>query len=86
MAVIYEHRDEPNVRDYAECRTHQMHKVVLQVPDAETLVALAERLESAGVDHRLWVEEPEHLPTALAAKPYPRSFIKPHFDGLKLFR
>ena len=48
-----------------------MHKVVLETgPD--DLSKISEKLKEAGVDHKLWIEQPENFPTCLAVKPYPK--------------
>ena len=48
-----------------------MHKVVLETgPD--DLTKISEKLKEAGVDHKLWIEQPENFPTCLAVKPYPK--------------
>ena len=48
-----------------------MHKVVLETgPD--DLTKISEKLKEAGVDHKLWIEQPEDFPTCLAVKPYPK--------------
>ncbi|TXT09025.1 hypothetical protein VHUM_02499 [Vanrija humicola] len=49
-----------------------MRKAVLEVPDGPALEALADRLEAAGIPAHLWIEEPEHTPTALALVPNKR--------------
>ena len=48
-----------------------MHKVVLETgPD--DLTKISDKLKEAGVDHKLWIEQPENFPTCLAVKPYPK--------------
>ncbi len=63
-----------------------MHKVVLDAPSAAALTGCAESLTAAGIQHKLWVEQPEGIPTCLATKPYPRSAIKALFAAFKLLR
>lgn len=55
-----------------------------QAKDAETLTKLADKLRDAGVDCKLWVEQPENVPTCLAVKPYLKSEVQSHFKHLKL--
>ena len=51
-----------------------MHKVVLETgPD--DLTKISEKLKEAGVDHKLWIEQPEDFPTCLAVKPYPKEVV-----------
>ncbi|RSH86863.1 uncharacterized protein EHS24_005141 [Apiotrichum porosum] len=49
-----------------------MRKAVLEVPDEAALQNLAAKLEAAGIPHHVWMEEPEHYPTALALVPNKR--------------
>lgn len=63
-----------------------MHKVVLEAKDEDTLKALGEKLTEAGIDHKMWVEQPENYPTCLAARPYPKAEVQDLFKGLKLYR
>jgi hypothetical protein len=37
-----------------------------------------------GIQHRLWVEQPEEFPTSLATKPYPKADISQYFKKLQL--
>ena len=50
------------------------------------LTALAEKLTAEGVAHKLWIEQPESIPTAIALKPYPKSFVGPLLKKFSLFR
>ena len=59
---------------------------VVQVPDEEGLRSLSSHLERNGVQHKLWVEQPEDIPTCLATVPYPKSQIAQHFKKCKLFK
>ena len=47
-----------------------MHKVVLEAKGESDLIKVSEKLKEAGVDHKLWIEQPENFPTCLAVKPY----------------
>lgn len=57
---------------------------MLEAPSADALLTLATKLDAAGVTHKLWVEQPEGVPTALAAGPAPKSTLAPHFKKLQL--
>ena len=46
-----------------------MRKVVLEATGEAQLLQIAAKLEEAGVMHKLWIEQPENVPTALAAAP-----------------
>lgn len=55
-AVIFNHRDDPEVLAYAADLDH-MRKVVLEIKGEVQLRNLAERLEANGVPHKLWIEQ-----------------------------
>ena len=60
--------------------------VFVQISDENGLHQLAEVLRVNGVDHKLWIEQPENIVTCLATKPYPKQEIQQHFSTLKLFK
>jgi peptidyl-tRNA hydrolase len=84
-AVIHLHYQDANTQLYL-ADLDNMHKVVLEAPDEESLRDLARKLAESGVDHKLWVEQPEDFPTCLAVKPYPKSEVQRHFKKLKLYK
>ena len=85
VAALFKNKDDANVNQYlGDIET--MHKVVMEISSEQKLRNLAKRLEDANVDHHLWIEQPEGVPTALATKPYERDFIKPFFKKLKLYK
>eukprot|EP01047_Picozoa_sp_COSAG01_P131158 COSAG01_NODE_60847_length_292_cov_1.088083_1_plen_45_part_01 len=43
-----------------------MTKVVMEVKNQSQLAKLADNLSAAGIVFKLWIEEPEGIPTALA--------------------
>ncbi|CAG5928441.1 unnamed protein product [Menidia menidia] len=63
-AAVHVHYGDPDTQRYL-ADLDSMHKVVLA------------SLEQAGVSHKLWVEQPENIPTCLALKPYPREAVQP---------
>lgn len=63
-----------------------MTKVTLEIKNEGQLLKLAQSLEAAGVGHKLWVEEPELTPTALATFPVRRSEVQPLFKKCQLYR
>ena len=71
LAVTWDHRDDPDVVEYLQA-TDAMHKVIKECKGEVQLQALHGRLIQEGVAHRLWVEQPEGICTAIALKPYPR--------------
>ena len=63
-----------------------MHKVVLAAKNENQLLKTARQLDAAKLDHFLWIEMPERMPTALATKPYPRATFAKIFRRLQLLR
>ena len=61
-------------------------QVVLGVKDSKELLKFAQKLSDADMQHRVWVEQPENDPTALAVLPYPRSQIQPLLKKLPLLK
>jgi peptidyl-tRNA hydrolase len=59
-------------------------QVVLEVKGEIQLLNLAKKLEDAGVRHKIWLEQPEDIPTCIAAAPQPKSSVSQHFKKLKL--
>ena len=84
-AALWLYRDDPATQAYVS-RLDDMRKVVLEAPSAAALGACADSLTAGGVAHKLWVEQPEGVPTCLATKPYPRSALKALFAAFKLLR
>ncbi|KAG8034009.1 hypothetical protein G9C98_008490 [Cotesia typhae] len=42
-----------------------MHKIVLEAADESKLTDLHSKLSEAKIDHKLWIEQPENIPTCL---------------------
>lgn len=59
-------------------------QVTLEVKGEPQILNLSEKLTAGGILHRLWIEQPENIPTCLATKPYPKSLVSPFFRKLKL--
>ncbi|ONM14212.1 putative peptidyl-tRNA hydrolase PTRHD1 [Zea mays] len=58
--------------------------VTLEVKGETQLNNLAEKLAAAGVRHKLWIEQPENIPTCIATAPCPKSQVSSFFKKLKL--
>uniref|UniRef100_A0A0E0DHZ8 peptidyl-tRNA hydrolase n=1 Tax=Oryza meridionalis TaxID=40149 RepID=A0A0E0DHZ8_9ORYZ len=58
--------------------------VTLEVKGETQLKNLAEKLEAAGVRHKVWIEQPENIPTCIATAPCPKSQVSSFFKKLKL--
>jgi len=86
-AALWESRDRAETAAYcAPDALPHMTKVVLEVADGAALEKLAGGLATAGVPHRVWVELPEGVPTAVASAPGRKSVLQPHFKAGKLCR
>ncbi|CAG9865056.1 unnamed protein product [Phyllotreta striolata] len=66
--------------------TDNMHKVVLEAPDEKALVSLKDKLEENGIKYKLWIEQPENIPTCLVCKPYIKDDVQKYFKKFKLFK
>ncbi|XP_053736207.1 putative peptidyl-tRNA hydrolase PTRHD1 [Synchiropus splendidus] len=84
-AAVHLHYCDPDTQRYLEDLDH-MHKVVLGAPDEASLCSLSASLTQAGVAHKLWVEQPENIPTCLALKPCPKEAVQPLLRKLQLFK
>ena len=65
-------------------KTAPKPQVVLEIKGQAQLRTLAEKLAEVGVAHKLWVEQPEGIPTCLATAPAHKSAVGSHFKKLKL--
>ncbi|XP_076246034.1 putative peptidyl-tRNA hydrolase PTRHD1 [Calliopsis andreniformis] len=63
-----------------------MHKVVLEIPDENILNTLSLKLKAEDIHHKLWIEQPENIPTCLATKPYPKNKVQSYFKKYKLLK
>uniref|UniRef100_A0A0D9W933 peptidyl-tRNA hydrolase n=1 Tax=Leersia perrieri TaxID=77586 RepID=A0A0D9W933_9ORYZ len=95
VAAVWAHRDHPDTAAYCgPDNLDRMHKacstcieilrVTLEVKGETQLKNLAEKLEAAGVRHKLWIEQPENIPTCIATAPCPKSQVSSFFKKLKL--
>ncbi len=83
-AVLHMHKEDEGTREYLD-KLDSMHKVVLAAPDLESLTKLATVLSERQISYKLWIEQPENIPTCIAIKPYPRNEVKGLVQHLKLF-
>jgi hypothetical protein len=84
-AAIHESAAEADTVAYLR-DLNNMHKIVLEARSADQLQATSAALSAAGVAHKLWVEQPEAIPTCVATRPAARSLLKPFFNAFKLLR
>lgn len=59
---------------------------VFQAKDEVSLRGLATKLTEENIDHKLWIEQPENIPTCIATKPYPKDQVQKYFKKFKLFK
>ena len=85
LAVAWEHREDAEVEAYLR-DVDAMHKVIKECKGEPQLSTLAQKLTSEGLAFKLWVEQPENIPTAIALKPYPRSRVAPLLKKYQLFK
>lgn len=65
----------------------RMHKVVLSVEGGENeMNEISNLLKQNSIEHYLWIEQPENIPTAIAVKPYYKKDIEQFFSKYKLYR
>ncbi|KAF3976064.1 hypothetical protein CMV_000709 [Castanea mollissima] len=85
VSAIWSHKDDPHTLQYCSPQNiDSMHKVTLEVKGEPQILNLSEKLTAGGITHKLWVEQPENIPTCLATKPYPKSIVSSFFKKLKL--
>ena len=84
-AIIFQHKDDENVIKYTS-DIDNMHKCVLEIKSEEQMKNLSQTLIENGVDHKLWVEQPENFPTCIAVKPYPKADIQKYFKKYNLLK
>ncbi|KAM0933757.1 putative peptidyl-tRNA hydrolase, PTH2, peptidyl-tRNA hydrolase II domain superfamily [Dioscorea sansibarensis] len=85
VASVWAHRDHPDTAAYcSDANLDSMHKVTLEVKGEAQIRNLSEKLKANGIDHKLWIEQPENIPTCIATRPYPRSQVVSFFKKLKL--
>eukprot|EP01026_Neomeris_dumetosa_P056648 TRINITY_DN51881_c0_g1_i4.p4 TRINITY_DN51881_c0_g1~~TRINITY_DN51881_c0_g1_i4.p4 ORF type:complete len:104 (+),score=14.28 TRINITY_DN51881_c0_g1_i4:194-505(+) len=76
--------DEITQQYLSEENLDHMRKVVLELKNEDQMTKLSTKLSENSILHKVWIEEPEHIPTALAIKPYPKSIIGPLVKNYKL--
>ncbi|KAL0709323.1 hypothetical protein Bca4012_016301 [Brassica carinata] len=85
VAAIWSFKDDPVTLQYCDPEhIDSMHKVTLEVKGETQMMNLSEKLRSGGISHKLWMEQPENIPTCIATKPYLKSHVSPLFKKLKL--
>jgi peptidyl-tRNA hydrolase len=87
LAAVWKTKDTAATLAYCnEDCGRQMHTVVLEAKNEDSLIRLAGVLEDADNDHVVWREQPEDFVTAIAAAPYPRDDVRDLFKMFKLMK
>ncbi|CAM8958604.1 unnamed protein product [Rhodiola kirilowii] len=85
VCAIWTNKDDPLTAEYCSpSNIDSMHKVTLEVKGETQILNLSEKLKTGGIDHKLWIGQPENIPTCLATKPYLKSIVSSYFKKLKL--
>lgn len=84
-AVMSLHAEDEETQTYLK-DLDNMHKVVLEAKDEAALLKLGEKLKEHEIQHKLWIEQPENIPTCLALKPYTKDTVHKHLKHLKLLK
>ncbi|KAF3446512.1 hypothetical protein FNV43_RR11691 [Rhamnella rubrinervis] len=93
VSAIWSHREDPDTTQY--CSPEKLilcardfisalltnSDVTLEVKGEPQILNLSEKLTTGGVAHKLWIEQPENIPTCLATKPYPKSTISTYLKS-----
>jgi peptidyl-tRNA hydrolase len=65
----------------------RMNKIILSIDGGENeLNEISNSLKENSIEHYLWMEQPENIPTAIAVKPYYKKDIEHLFSKYKLYR
>ncbi|XP_012263840.1 putative peptidyl-tRNA hydrolase PTRHD1 [Athalia rosae] len=84
-AVTHLFQDDIHMKTYL-ADLDNMHKVVLEAPDEASLTDLKATLDQNEIKYKLWIEQPENIPTCVVVKPYPKQEIQMFFKKFKLFK
>lgn len=85
-AILFKTMDNELTKAYLQ-DTDRMHKIILSVEGGENeMIEFSRLLKENSVEHYLWLEQPENIPTAIAVKPYYKQDIEQFFSKLKLYR
>lgn len=85
-AILFRTIDHELTKAYLS-DTDRMHKIVLAVEGGEEEMRnISQLLKENSIEHYLWIEQPENIPTAIAVRPYYKPDVDRFFSHLKLFR
>ncbi|XP_013099917.1 putative peptidyl-tRNA hydrolase PTRHD1 [Stomoxys calcitrans] len=84
-AVMHLYREDEITQKYLE-DLDRMHKVVLGVKDEDAMRKLSEKLKENNIHHKMWIEQPEDIPTCIAIKPYVKDDVHKYVKNLQLLK
>jgi peptidyl-tRNA hydrolase len=84
-AILWETRDMPATQAYT-AQLNDMHKVILETKSLATLENISDKLNTLGIQHYRWIEQPENILTCLATIPTVKSHIQEAIKKCQLWR
>jgi len=85
-AILYQTINDDLTKSYFN-DLDRMNKIILSIDGGENeLNQLNDLLKKNSIEHYLWIEQPENIPTAIAVKPYYKKDIEQFFSKYKLYR
>nr|CEL70442.1 TPA: peptidyl-tRNA hydrolase 2, putative [Neospora caninum Liverpool] len=84
ISIVASTYSDPAVQAYL-AEGDSMRKVVLEVHGEEELRKVSEALDAKDLRHKLWIEQPEGIPTCVAIQPMSRSKVHSFLKNLKLY-
>uniref|UniRef100_A0A8D8SM13 peptidyl-tRNA hydrolase n=1 Tax=Cacopsylla melanoneura TaxID=428564 RepID=A0A8D8SM13_9HEMI len=84
-ASIHLFYEDPITQSYLQ-DLDNMHKVILEVPDEQELLAVEKVLLSKEIKFKKWIEQPENYPTCIALKPYVKTDVQKLLRKYKMLK
>ena len=81
---LFRYFQDPLVQNFLDSESN-MCVILKQIPSLTEFNNLISELTSLKLDHSVWIEEPEHIPVAIAIKPYERKDLNLVIGKFKLF-
>ena len=85
MAAVWLNKEDAVTLDYLS-NLDRMHKIIVAAESEQAVRDTALALDTAGIPHKLWIEQPEGIATCLATKPCKRKDTQDFFKAFKLLR
>jgi peptidyl-tRNA hydrolase len=87
VAAIETYRHMPQTQTYLQ-ELDSMRKVTWKAKNEAWLEKIAERLDDANVEYKIWVEQPENIKVGLATRPVLREETEAVWkgNGIKMWR